>query len=289
MLQGLGNPEPPLRLEDVRELLKLDVGFYTADDPGIAREVVSRIRVAAIQVFQRPTLLLEAIQKMSLKALYIPDTKRILLDGSLPPLKHRWNEAHEVGHSLLPWHEAMMHGDNEHTLSRDCHEQIEAEANFAAGRLIFLRDRFVEEARSRDTCFNTVKQLRELFGNTMSTTLYRFVECFGEDTPVVGMITCHPHPDRRPLNHDPAKPCKHVIQSASFHTRFGKISEIELFEALTRYCGSQRGGMLGQCDLILDDNNGDPHRFYFETFYNSYDALTLGVYQQPSTVLVPVS
>ena len=89
VLQGLGNPEPPLRLELVRELLKLDVGFYTADNPGMAREVVSRIRVATIQVFQRPTLLLDAIKKMSLKALYLPDRKRILLDGSLPALKHR--------------------------------------------------------------------------------------------------------------------------------------------------------------------------------------------------------
>lgn len=286
VLQGLGNPDPPLHLEDVRELLKLDVSFYTADDPGIAREVVSRIRVATIQVFQRPTLLLDAIRKMSLKALYIPDRKRILLDGSLPQLKHRWNEVHEVGHSLLPWHEAVMHGDNEHTLARDCLEQVEGEANFAAGRLLFLRNRFAEEARSYQPCFATVRQLHKTFGNTMSTTLYRFVESIGEENPVVGMITCHPHVDHRPLDHDPTKPCKYVIQSLAFQTRFGKITEIELFEALTQYCGSRRGGMLGQCELILEDNNGDSHRFYFETFFNSYDALTLGVYVQPEAVRV---
>lgn len=289
VLQGLGNPEPPLRLEDVRELLKLDVGFYTADNPGIAREVVSRIRVATIQVFQRPTLLLDAIQKMSLKALFIPDQKRILLDGALPQLKHRWNEAHEIGHSLLPWHEAMMHGDNEHTLSRDCHEHVEAEANFAAGRLLFLRNRFADEARSSEASFKTISHLHKAFGNTLSTTLYRFVECVGEDKPIVGMITCHPHMDRRPLDHDPAKPCKYVVQSPAFNTQFGKITEIELFDALTQYCGGQRGGMLGQCELILNDNNGEQHRFYFETFYNRYDALTLGVYLQPEPVCVSFS
>ena len=54
VLRGLGNPEPPLRLEDVRELLKLDRVFYTADDPSLIQETVSRIRVATIQVFQRP-------------------------------------------------------------------------------------------------------------------------------------------------------------------------------------------------------------------------------------------
>lgn len=218
---------------------------------------------------------------MSLKALYIPDQKRILLDSSLPELKHRWNEAHEVGHSLLPWHEAMMHGDNEHTLSRNCHEQVEAEANFAAGRLLFLRDRFSEEARSQEPCYKTIRQLSKTYGNTLSTTLYRFVESAGEENPIIGMITCHPHPDRRPLDHDPANPCKYLIQSPAFHARFRKITEIELFNALTQYCGNQRGGMLGQCNLILNDDNGDSHCFYFETFFNRYDALTLGAYVKP--------
>lgn len=102
VLRGLGQPEPPLRLEDVRELLKLDLAYYSASDPGIAREAISRIRVATIQVFMRPTLIIDAIRKFSLKALYLPDRKRIMLDNNEPKLKHRWNEAHELGHSLLP-------------------------------------------------------------------------------------------------------------------------------------------------------------------------------------------
>ena len=145
VLRGLGNPEPPLRLEDVRELLDLDREFYTADDPGVIREAINRIRVAGTQVSKRPTLLYDAIKKFSLRALYLPDRKRILLDGSLPILKHRWNEGHEIGHSIIPWHGEVMLGDNVHTLSRDCREQVEAEANYAAGRLLFLRDRFTEE------------------------------------------------------------------------------------------------------------------------------------------------
>ncbi|MCY4458900.1 MAG: hypothetical protein OXC26_00625 [Albidovulum sp.] len=68
-------------MEDVRELLKLDLDFYTADDPGILRETVSRIRVAGIQVYKLPTLLVDAIRKASLQALYLLDRRRILLDG----------------------------------------------------------------------------------------------------------------------------------------------------------------------------------------------------------------
>jgi Zn-dependent peptidase ImmA (M78 family) len=288
VLRGLGNPEPPLRLEDVRELLKLDIGYYTASDPGVAREAISRIRVATIQVFKRPTLIIDAIRKFSLKALYLPDRKRILLDGGEPKLKHRWNEAHEVGHSLLPWHEEMMHGDNEHTLSKSCMEQIEAEANFAAGRLLFLRDRFVEEARSFVPTLETVKQLHKRFGNTLSSTLWRFVESAGDAHPVVGLMTCHPHPSRQPDDHDPSKPCKHFIQSSAFKAHFGKLNEIDIFGAVRAYCGRQRGGILGQSELILTDDNGDRHRFAFETFYNGHDALTLGVHlrEEPTRVAV---
>lgn len=285
VLRGLGNPEPPLQLQDVRELLKLDLGFYTSDNPGMAQEVISRIKVGTLQVLERPSLLMEAIKKLSLKALYIPDSKRILLDGSLPKLKHRWNEAHEIGHSLLPWHEDMMHGDNDHTLSQHCHEHVEAEANFAAGRLLFLRDRFSEEALSLSPRIETVKQLRNTFGNTLSTTLYRFVETIGAELPVVGVIAGHPHISRRNRSHDPANPCRHFIQSQAFSTKFRKISEIEIFNAIANYCGPQKGGMLGSDEVILSDDNGDRHRFLFETFYNSYDSLTLGVYLDRSPII----
>ena len=34
ILRGLGNPEPPLDLCNVRELLKLDIQFYSSTDTG---------------------------------------------------------------------------------------------------------------------------------------------------------------------------------------------------------------------------------------------------------------
>ena len=160
--------------------------FYTADDPGVVREVIGRIRVAGIQLYKRPTLLIDAIKKSSLQALYIPDRRRILLDESLPKLKHRWNEGHEIGHSIIPWHEDIMLGDNVFTLSRDCQEQVEAEANYAAGRLLFLRERFTEEARSVESSIEVIRTLQTKFGNTLSTTLYRVVES-GVDRPLVGI------------------------------------------------------------------------------------------------------
>ena len=281
VLKGLGNPEPPLALSEVREMLKLDRAFYTREDPSLAREVIHRIRVGAIQVYRRPTLLLDAIRKVSLQALYLPDRKRILLDANLPEKKHRWNEAHEIGHSLIPWHDDMMHGDNTYTLSQDCREQVEAEANFAAAGLLFLRERFAAEACSLDPSIETIQKLHGIFQNTLSTTLYRFVEVAGAERPMVGMITDHPHERRRPATFDPLRPCRHLIRSPSFARYFGKLLEANLFAAVVGYCGSQRGGPLGEDELILTDDNGDRHCFFFETFFNRYDALTLGIYLHP--------
>lgn len=146
VLRGLGKPEPPLDLRIVRDLLQLDRGYYSTTDDSLLRETFSRMKVAGLQALLRPTILGDAVRSLSLKALYLPDQKQILLDQDLPPLKHRWNEAHEIGHDIIPWHAGMMLGDTEQTLTLACHEIMEAEANYAAGQLLFLADRFATEA-----------------------------------------------------------------------------------------------------------------------------------------------
>src|SRR5439155_1326973 len=104
VLRGLGAPEPPLDLRDVRELLRLDRQYYSSTDDSAVREFVSKVKIAGTQILARPTILLDVIRKASLSALWVPDRKRILIDRDTPELKHRWYEAHEIGHSLPPWH-----------------------------------------------------------------------------------------------------------------------------------------------------------------------------------------
>jgi len=123
-------------------------------------------------------------------------------------------------------------------------------------------------------------------GNTLSTTLYRFVETAGVQTPLVGIMSGHPHVSRRKPDFDPANPCRHFIRSSAFAKHFGKVDELELFKAVAGYCGAQSGGPLGSCELVLIDDNGDQHRFYFETFFAYWDALTLGVYVKPEIQMV---
>jgi len=277
VLQGLGNPEPPLKIETVRELLKLDRSFYTADDPGVLAETFSRLKVGAKQFFKRPGLLIDAVRKADLRAFYIPDQKRILLDGSVPKLKHRWIEAHEVGHSLLPWHQETTLGDDKLTLKPTCHDEIEAEANYAAGQLLFLRERFIDETLAVEPTLKNVQELKKKFGNTLTTTLWRTVETWGHDKAIVGMITSHPHPVRRPDDFNPFSPCEYVIQSPLFARRFSKVTEHKLFNVIESYCSASTRGPLGEEETLIENDLGEMHVFHFASFFNTYQVLTLGV------------
>lgn len=281
VLRGLGAPEPPIDLRVVRDLLKLDRGYYSTADDSLLRETISRMKVAGLQVLLRPTILGDAVRNLSLKALYLPDQKRILLDQDLPPLKHRWNEAHEIGHDIIPWHAGMMLGDTEQTLTPACHEIMEAEANYAAGQLLFLADRFVAEAVASTPSLGLVRSLSKAFGNTMTSTLWRFVEQAHGGRPIVALVTGHPHPARRKADFDASNPCRYCVESPPFRERFGGLKETDLFSSIVSYCGGQSGGSLGQSEIILPDCNGDPHLFGFETFFNRHEALTLGLWLKP--------
>lgn len=289
VIRDLGNPEPPLDLETVRELLKLNLAYYTANDPSILQEVVSKMTMAGKQVLARPSRILDAVRKWDLRALYIPDGKRILIDKDQPKLKHRWHEGHEIGHSLLPWHAGAMLGDNEHTLRQSCHETIEAEANFAAGRLLFLRDRFTNECLSHDPSFDALKGLKNTYGNTYTTTFWRGVETWGKELPILGLITDHPHIAHRSANFDAQNPCKHFIQSTAFRDKFSNIGETSIFDEVVEYCRANKSGPLGEADVLLTDDNGDRHVFHFESFSFFHQTLTLGVYQAPHNGLIAVA
>ncbi|GHC57499.1 DUF955 domain-containing protein [Roseibacillus persicicus] len=273
ILEELGNPEPPLDLNDVCLLLELDSGYFTSESEGLLRKTFSRMKRAGKQLLRRPTLLCDAIKKFDLRALYIPDQKRILVDDTIPKPKHRWLQAHEIGHSILPWHQEMMLGDDELTPTVTVHSKMEAEANFAGGSLLFLGNRFAEECRDCDPSIKTVMALKKRYGNTLTTTLWRVIEHSGEENPLIGMIGQHPK-----SFHNEQSNFRHLILSPEFERKFPDPSLKKLEDEIKAYCWGNRGP-LGNGEILLTDKNGTTHNFHFETFYNGYDALTLGVHQ----------
>ncbi len=284
VLHGLGNPKPPLRLEEVLELLKLDRQYYSSTDDSALREVAHNLKVAGKQIIQRPTLLLDAIRAFDLKALFLPDRKRILIDKAQPELKWRWNEAHEITHSIIPWHEDLALGDDKFTLAPSCYEQLEAEANYGAGRLLFLQDLFDEMARETEPVMESIKDLSKVFGNTITNTLWRYVE--RSEKILFGIVSVHPR--YLPPTFDPNDPCKYFIRSKAFAEKYPDVTEGDIFNGIRSYCSWAKRGPLGTGEVIFRDYEKNAHIFQCETFNNTHETLTLGVYGKnlPSSVIL---
>ena len=285
VLKGLSNPDPPLRLEDVRALLKLDRHYYSSSSDGILRETASRLKVAGKQILRRPLLLLDAIREAELKALYVPDQKLVLLDEEVPPIKQRWSEGHEIIHSVVEWHGTMMLGDDKLTLSLGCHEQIEGEANYGAGRLLFLQEKFDAVALGSKASFSSVQTISRMFGNSLTSTLWRCIEI--QDIPALGMVSQHPkYPDER---FDPNEPCRYFIRSKRFASEFSNVTEQEAFGIVQDSCTYRKGGPIAGGDIVLRNDRGEKHVFSLETFYNRHEALTFMTYKKPCAPLLAVS
>ena len=270
----------------MRELLKLDIQFYSSTDSGALSEFVSKVKVGAKQIAMRPTLILEVVREAGLKALWLPDRKRILIDEDIADLKKRHAEAHEITHSITPHHGLFCFGDDRETLRTSYHEKIESEANFGSGQLLFLRERFIAEAHDLPQTLTTVRELAKTFGNTITMTLWRLVEEAHANEPIFGMVS--PHPKYLCDDFDPTAPCRYFIESPRFRERFGTVTEIEAFEAIQDYSSLAHRGPLGEGDVVFRDCDGEHHRFHLETFFNGYEALTLGTHRGlvPEQVIV---
>jgi hypothetical protein len=283
IIKGLGNPEPPLILDDVRALQKLDRQYYSSVDDGPLREFISRAYIGAKQVFQRPTLILDIVRKRSLKALYLPDRQRILIDSSEPQLKWRWNESHEIIHAGVPWHQDAMFGDTEHTLSPSCHEQVEAEANYGAGRLLFFQDQLRDFITLSEPNFALIQEIKKRYGNTLTSSLWRMVEAL--DIPALGLVG--PPPWVRAVNG--ADPCRYFIRSAAFVERFTNVTEHQACDLLRIHASYRSGGPIANDDVILTDDCGVQQVFHLESFYNRHEALTILTYKGLAATKMSVS
>lgn len=174
----------------------------------------------------------------------------------------------------MPWHADVMMGDTEYSLTPDCQEQAEAEANYGAGRLLFLQGVFDEFIRSSKSSFQLLHNVHKQFGNTLTTSFWRLVESL--DTPALGVVGKHPHHDRQSI--DPEQPFRYFIRSRKFMEHFSSITEADTIEMIRSYCSWKKQGPLGEKELMLADDNGKEHVFLFETFSNTHEVLTLITY-----------
>lgn len=276
ILRDLGNPDPPLRLELVRDLLALDLKYYSSTDVNPLAEFAHRIKVGGKQLVARPSLILDVVKKAKLSGLWLPDNRRIFIDQEVPAAKHRWIEAHEVTHSFVPWHREFLLGDDELTLDPTCHATIEAEANFGAGRLIFLGDQFHAEARDCAPNFESIKTLKHRYGNTLTSTFWRFVEDRDPEIAAFGLISQHPHHSDIGRGSN-GEVIHRFVRSEGFCARFPNIEAADVYTLVERNASRSRGGPVVNGIDVLFDSDGSPKKFALDGFSNTYQVLTYGI------------
>ncbi|MCR4347719.1 MAG: hypothetical protein NUV55_11040 [Sulfuricaulis sp.] len=273
VLRDLDDPEPPLDLNHVRSLLKLDLNYYSSTDLNLLDEISHKLKVAGKTLVDRPTRFTDVVKKAKLNALWIPSDRCILIDDEVPELKHRHIQAHEITHSITPWHRDFLLGDNDITLKPQCHDMIEAEANYGAGQLLFLLDKFKNESRDLDLSWKSIQILKNRYKNTLTTTLWHWVEERDSTLPVVGLISRHPKHPEIGGGTDGAD-CTHFIRSIGFLRQFPNFDAEAIYAIVSRYVTYRPRGPVGSSTEQLTDINGDTYEFYFDSFSNSYSLLT---------------
>lgn len=234
LLRDLGNPEPPIKLEDVRAIQKLDLTYYSKADLNLLNEMAHKTVMAGHVITSTGKRMYDVVTKVGLKALINKDQRRIYIDKEVVDKKRRFILAHEITHDLLPWHRELLLGDNDETLSPRCHQIMEAEANFGGRELIFMGNRFTTEVRDTVLNWKTIPDLGKTYGNTLTTTLWQSVLRLDPATPAFGMISRHPfHSNicKRAGDTNVA----YFIRSDSFVEKFGHISEVETYAAMREY------------------------------------------------------
>lgn len=275
VLHDAGFREPPVDIGRVLDTLKLDREFYDLENPGLLRRLRHTILVGGRR-------LSEFVEKVRLQALILFDDKRVLLDRGLPSLKHDWALAHEAGHELIPWHRPFSRGDTQNTLDPAWHEQLEAEANYAASGLLFCGQAFTNDARDTVPGWASVENLRRRYRKNLLPTARRYVE-LGPDHPMVILVSTAAW-DRKPDNQ--ATRVRHLVLSPTFESSFKEPDPDVLRRTIDVHTHKRRGGAVGEFQCSLRDRNGDMHLFDVECFYNSYYVISLFVHRGPAAASV---
>lgn len=265
-LKEAGIGRPPVSIERVLEHLNLRQDFYDLQDPGFLDCISHKTNVDGRRVA-------DIVRSIRLIAVLLYDEDRIVLDADLPRAQRDIASFHEVAHRILPWHRPFFYGETAQTLDPDFQQRLEAEANYCASVLMFCGAEFTREALGTTAEWASVSAMTKRYGQSFLTTLRRYVE-HSHDRPMVMLVSTAPwmdKPDEQPER------WRHFVPSGKMASQFSAITASHLLEAVDTNIAWRGGGRVADFSYCLNDDNGVPHEFRAESFFNQYYVLTLFV------------
>jgi hypothetical protein len=247
--------------------LALHRDYYDLTNPGFLDRAKHRLRVNGRK-------LVEVIRKVCLQAVLLPDEGRIVVDESLPQIKREWPVVHEIGHRVMVWHHPFFYGETAQTLQPDWQEELEAEANYAAGELLFCGRVFREEARDTHPEWSNIESLRKRYGNkSYVATLRRYVE-HGPDLAMAMLVSTPPWMEPPA---DQISRCRHFVPSPRFAATFPGDRAASLMGKVNSQAIHKRGGKVADFTCGLVSGEGKVHEMRVEAFFNTHYLVTLFV------------
>jgi IrrE N-terminal-like domain len=166
----------------------------------------------ALGVRERVTL---PPQARVLGALWFEE-RALFVERTQSRARRRFTEAHELGHLLCPWHRAVVRLDTAGELFGVRGVGIEAEANLAAGELIFQGARFTAEAAGLERSLRTPLALADAYGASGHAAAHHYVERHAE--PLALLVA-----GRWPDAHG-RLPVWRSVESPAFAAAFGRLA-----------------------------------------------------------------
>lgn len=265
ILKDAGLTQPPIKPNDLIEHLRLNLDFYSLEDPGFLKSLQHKFNVK-IQHLKN------AVQKSKMIAAWLPDVSRIVIDGSLPEKKKIFPQFHEITHSILPWHKEFFLGDTAQTLDHEYQELLENEANYGASELMFCGPMFRAEITDLDPSMKTVQLLKKKYENSLVTTARKLIRSQPESICFVTVSS----PPWFELDQNPGT-LKSLEVSQLFEKQFSMKVKETLIGQINPQLIERRGGSVGEFIVIITDLNFDCYEFECETFFNTHEIITIGI------------
>jgi Zn-dependent peptidase ImmA (M78 family) len=176
---------------------------------------------------------------------------------------------HEVTHSVLGWQRMILTQEDEVTLSAECEDLFEAEANYGAADILFQCERFEKEARDYELSMESALLLSNRYEASCHATLRRFAE--RNHRPCLLMVltpTLREHTDGKKSYY-----VVYSIPSIPFVEEFGDQLNLTFVNP-----GHDLGKILNdglQGEIALPDAKGFLRACRVQTFSNGYKMFAL--------------
>lgn len=185
-----------------------------------------------------------------------------------------WPKLHEVGHQILPWQaEATQYLDDSRSLSFECEEEFEVEANACAAELLFQGEVFKQFSNSYRPEFNTIFHLADQFGSSIHSTARKFASDSQEPLALIAYFKSKYTFD------DDGRPHFMLGRSHSASEKFlSKFPEINVPKTLSPshpWLKSYFEGQATSDGIKLDTGYGHDQNFLWESWWNGYNLLVL--------------